>query len=106
MLENGIRDEGLLEKGYDWYVMNVKPSPNSLMTDEFNGVLSSWKNKVEQHNINKQKTTQTKVKINPSELTIGELISDLKPAQFWAILTAIVALMASIFFIGQHFPAK
>jgi len=45
-------------------------------------------------------------KINPSELTIGELISNMKPAQLWGVVAAIVALMAGIFMIGQHFPAK
>jgi hypothetical protein len=106
ILEDGVRGEGLLEKGYDWYVMTMKPNSNSLATDEFNGVLSSWKNKVEQYNIDKQKNNSGKININPSELTIGELLYNLKPAQLWTSLAAIATLLVSIFVIGQHFPAK
>lgn len=105
ILENGVKAEGLLEKGYDWYVMNVDPTPNLLMTDEFNGVLSSWKTKVEQFNSNRQKIAETKTKIDPTELTIGELITNLKPAQLWSMLAAIAALLTGVFFIGRHFPA-
>lgn len=105
ILENGIRAEGLLEKGYDWYVMTVTLNQQSLTTSEFNGVLSSWKNKIEQYQINKMKGN-TPLRIIPAEITIGELISNMKPAQLWSVLAAIIALMIGIFVIGQHFPAK
>jgi hypothetical protein len=103
--EKGIRPEGLLEKGYDWYVMTVKLNRESITTPEFNGVLSSWKKKVEQYHNNRSKEVIS-TKINPSELTIGELISNMTPAQLWGVVAAIVALMVGIFVIGQHFPAK
>ena len=105
ILENGIRAEGLLEKGYDWYVMTTALNQQSLTTSEFNGVLSSWKNKVEQYHINKTQANAPS-RINPGELTIGELISNMKPAQLWGILAAFIAMMVGIFVIGQHFPAK
>lgn len=105
ILENGIRTEGLLEKGYDWYVMTVTLNQQSLTTLEFNGVLSSWKKKVEQYSHDKSKVPP-QPKFIPSELTIGELISNMKPAQLWGILAALVALMIGIFVVGQHFPAK
>jgi hypothetical protein len=105
ILESGIRAEGLLEKGYDWYVMTVTLNQQALTSLEFNGVLSSWKKKVEQHYQDKSKAI-VPAKIIPSELTIGEIISNMKPAQLWGILVALVALMTGIFVIGQHFPAK
>jgi hypothetical protein len=103
-VEEGIRAEGLLEKGYDWYVMTVKPNQNSLSTVEFNGVLASWKSKVEALSISKNNTAAERRKIVPDELTVGELLSNMKPAQLWGVLAAIIALMAAIFVIGQHFP--
>lgn len=106
IVEEGVRAEGLLEKGYDWYVMTVKPNQSSLSTVEFNGVLASWKNKVEKLNLNKNNTAVEKKKVVPDELTIGDLVSNMKPAQLWGVLGAIIALMAAIFVIGQHFPAK
>ena len=105
IIEDGIRTEGLLEKGYDWYVLTIKPTENSLLSTEFNGVLSSWKSKVDQYNSNRTKSS-TGSKINPSELTIGELVSNMKPAHLWSILAAVAALMIGIFIIGQHFPVK
>lgn len=105
ILENGIREEGLLEKGNDWYVMTVTPDQQSLITPEFNGVMADWKRKVEQ--FEKAKTELPKLpRIAPGDLTIGELVSNMKPAQLWGILAALAALMAGIFIIGQHFPAK
>ena len=53
IIEEGLRSEGLLEKGYDWYVLWVKPDKSSLTTTEFNGVLASWKTKVENFKKNK-----------------------------------------------------
>jgi hypothetical protein len=104
ILEDGIRAEGLLEKGYDWYVMKVALNQNSLTSPEFNGVLSSWKAKVEEHSTKLQARVSTK--INPTEITIGELVANMKPSHLWSFLAAIVALMAGVFVIGQHFPIK
>ncbi|NMH26495.1 hypothetical protein [Flavobacterium silvaticum] len=103
VLEKGLREEGLLERGYDWYIMRVLPNQQSLTTPEFNGVLASWKNKVEKYQLNKIKS---EVEINPGDLTVGKLISYMKPGQLWGVLAAIAALMIGIFVIGQHFPAK
>jgi hypothetical protein len=44
--EQGVTSEGLLEQGYDWYVMNVELDPAVFDTPEFKGVISSWKEKV------------------------------------------------------------
>ena len=40
-----IVEEGLLERGYDWYVQRVPLDTTSVNTNEFNGILASWKNK-------------------------------------------------------------
>ena len=44
--EEGLKNEGLLEHGNDWYVQSVKPTITALSTAEFNGILSNWKQKV------------------------------------------------------------
>ena len=67
IIEERFRSEGLLEKGYDWYVLWVKPDASALTTTEFNGVLSSWKTKVE--NFKKNKLISSKTKIEPADLT-------------------------------------
>ncbi len=104
ILEDGIRAEGLLEEGYDWYVMTLPLNQQSLVTSEFNDVLGSWKSKVEQfHNQRKQAVSP---RLEPNQMTIGELTSSLKVSHFWAVLVAIVGLMAAMFAIGRYFPIK
>jgi hypothetical protein len=99
IIEEGIRTDGLLEKGNDWYVMTVELDIAALNTSEFNGVLASWKKKVESFHA---KPT-TKSIPNASELTIGDLIKSLKVSQLWGLLAALVALAAGAFALGKMF---
>src|SRR5262245_17675978 len=94
IVEHGIKSEGLLERGYDWYVQWVKPDPAALNTAEFNGVLASWKQKMV------TRSTKTKVVENPADLTIGVLISSMKPSHLWSVLGAIAVLLAGAFALG------
>jgi len=94
IVEAGLKSEGLLERGYDWYVQWVKPEASALNSIEFNGVLASWKQKMTE---TPKKATQHK---EISELTILELLGSLKPAHLWSILTALAALVAGAFALG------
>ena len=98
IVEEGLKSQGLLNNKYDWYVLSLKPVKESLFTQEFNQVLSSWKQKVELYK--KQKPEN---KIDPATLTIGELIKNLKISHFWSVLAALVALIAGAFALGQFF---
>lgn len=46
IVENGIKTEGLLETGYDWYVKWVNLEPRTFMEKEFLGIFEDWKNRV------------------------------------------------------------
>ena len=94
IVEENLRSEGLLERGYDWYVQWVKPTPSALTSTEFNGVLASWKDKV------RSKTQNSAVSKSPAEMTIGDLVSGLKPAQLWSLLAAMAAIAAGAFALG------
>ena len=94
IVESGLRSEGLLERGNDWYVQWVKPDPSALNTLEFNGVLASWKEKI----THPSKRLDDKKPI--SELTIAELVGSLKPAQLWACLSAVVVVVGGAFALG------
>jgi hypothetical protein len=95
IVEQGVKGEGLLERGYDWYVQSVKPDPSALATTEFNGVLSSWKQKLVQSS-----PAKSAVLKNPTELTVGELFGGMKPSQLWSLLGTIAALVAGAFALG------
>ncbi len=103
IIEEGLKSEGLLEKGYDWYVMWVKTDILSLTTPEFNGVLSSWKNKVEAYQKSKFSNETKKNIIDPASLTVGELIKNLKPSNLWALLVCLAGIIGGAFALGQFF---
>lgn len=94
IVEEGIRDDGLLERGNEWYVMYIKDQ-TSLNTKEFNGVFSSWKQKVISQ---KKKAMVNQFDVNQS---IASLVGSLNPSQFWGVLTVLVALLAGSFGLGK-----
>jgi hypothetical protein len=99
IVESGLRQNGLLERGYDWYVQTVMLEPGALATPEFNGVLVDWKLKLH------QRPTAQSTAISVSDLTVAELIGGLKPMQLWAALTAVAAVIAGAFALGAKlFP--
>jgi len=94
VVEAGLRSEGLLERGYDWYVQSVKPEAAALSTNEFNGVLASWKQKMI---ATPKKAFSSKT---PSDLTVAELLGGLKPVQLWSVLVALAGVVAGAFALG------
>jgi hypothetical protein len=106
IVENGIKSEGLLEPGYDWYVQNLEPEPSSLNSVEFNGVLSSWKSRIDQFSPNKEKNPSDLLGGNPADLTIGQLVNGLKPTQLWSILAAVLGLFVGAFVFGTKFTGS
>jgi hypothetical protein len=55
LVEDGLKYEGLLETGYDWYVMHIKPEENLLASVEFQGVFADWKRRVLAYQAQKEK---------------------------------------------------
>lgn len=94
IVEDGLKSEGLLEHGSEWYVQSLKLDVAALSTPEFNGIFSSWKQK-----ISEAATTSTSFHVH-SELTVAQLIGGLKPAQLWSVLSAVAALVAGAFALG------
>ena len=98
LVEKGVRADGLLEKGLDWYVQTVSLDRESLNTATFNGVLASWKQKLS--------ATPAKTVIaaaQPSEMTVAQLLGALKPAQLWSTLGALAVALAGAFALGAKF---
>jgi hypothetical protein len=103
IVEEGLRTDGLLEKGYDWYIQSMRPISAALATQEFNGVLASWKAKVLAQKVDAAPAIQV------AELTIGKIVSSMKFTQFWAAIAFIGGLAAASFVAGynaQGFASK
>ena len=94
VVEAGLKSEGLLERGYDWYVQWVNPEAAALTSNEFNGVLASWKQKM----LNAPKKAVSSK--TSADLTVAELLGSLKPVQLWSVLVAVAALVAGAFALG------
>ncbi|MGH7598916.1 MAG: hypothetical protein ACREOI_21385 [bacterium] len=111
IVEHGLRSEGLLETGYDWYVQWVNLDTATLTSRELAGVIADWKKRVESyHTSGKKSAVKTDKTIEPEKLTISQIIGSLKPAQFWTIGAAIIAAISAIataaFQLGVHFAGK
>ena len=100
LVENGLKSEGLLEHGYDWYVQTVALDVASLNSMEFNGVLSSWQKKVIQNRAEKNVPPKPDVSSDPAQQTIAQLAGSLKPSQLWGVLGALAATIAGAFVLG------
>lgn len=46
IVQESLKDEGLLERGYDWYVKRIPLENSALFDREFMGVFADWKNRV------------------------------------------------------------
>ncbi len=104
IIEDGLKNEGLLERGYDWYVQSVSTEISSLNSLEFNGVFASWKQKVKERNIESPSTKLANPQLNIDELTIGKLVSGLKPSQLWSVVVVISSIVAGAFILGFKLP--
>jgi hypothetical protein len=102
IVEEGVKSEGLLESGYDWYVQWVRPEPGVLMSPEFNGVLADWKQKLIYIATKRRDPQATPPAKQLTDMTIIEIVGELKPAQLWSVLTAVAALIAGAFALGAN----
>lgn len=106
IVEEGLRSEGLLETGYDWYVQWAELEASELHAREFAGVFNDWKKRVEEY----QKSggrQKSKAQVDPEKLTLGHIFGALKPAQMWALIItvvgAITAIATTAFKLGSMF---
>ncbi|KQZ93123.1 hypothetical protein ASD74_17630 [Rhizobium sp. Root564] len=92
IVEDGLHEEGLIAEGFDWFIQRLTPRPASLSTTSFSGILSDWKNRIS--------TSSSKTTIRTANLTFGELLKGLTPAQFWGTVTALIMLAISAGGVG------
>ena len=100
IVESGLKGEGLLEHGYDWYVQTMEPDDSALNSVEFNGVLSSWK----QMMLEKPRNAVLAKKVE--DLSVAELFGSLKAVHLWSVIVALGAVVAGAFALGGQLLAK
>lgn len=95
--EEGLKSEGLLEPGYDWFVLSVPLDPSKLNSLQFNGILSDWKSKIMKHKSSSAQRT------NAGEMSVAELAGSLKPVQLWSLLITLAGFVGGAFTLGLKF---
>ncbi len=106
IVEEGSRNEGLLEAGYDWCVLKMKIDAASVNSREFRGVFSDWVKRVRDYH---EKIEKTRKELPPefdlSQIKIRQFLSLMTPGQFWKTAVAFASLIALAYSIG-FFMAK
>jgi hypothetical protein len=95
--EDDLHREGLLEDRYDWYVQWASLDLSTLNHQRFKGIFEKWKAEVEQyHQARQERNNETVTELDPSRLTVGQLIGALTTGQLWAIVAAIFTAASAI----------
>jgi hypothetical protein len=104
LAQEGLRSEGLLEARYDWNVQWIMPTPAALATPEFNGILASWKTKVQAYRHPAAAAGKVPDKWTLSELL--KLFTGLPAGQAWSAIVAASAIVAGAFALGAKIGPK
>jgi hypothetical protein len=75
LVENGIKSEGLLEHGYDWYVKWIELQDTAFVEPEFVGVFTDWKVAVENHSRVSHSSTHRRA-IGPDGMSASDSEAD------------------------------
>ena len=103
IVEAGLKAEGLLESGYDWYVQTLPLEATALGSNEFNGVLADWKDKVLAMGTPLAAPANSRLQVlNPAVMSVLDLVGALRPVQLWSVAIALAALLAGAFSLGAR----
>lgn len=100
IVEPSIRKDGLLEQGNDWYVQELSVTPSSLNSPAFSGILEAWNDRLVDRPTDADIREKTP---DVSKMSIGELLSALRPGQAWTAFAAVVAALSGAFALGAKF---
>lgn len=93
--QEGIRAEGLIDEGFDWFVKRVDLKCHLADDPEFVAILADYKARVDAAPRAKLPGSGPgQAALAPSEMTVAQLIGSLKASQLWATLAAIIGVVA------------
>jgi hypothetical protein len=101
-VEHGLRSEGLLEARYDWMVQWVDLNPETLRTNPSLGMVKDWAKRVLEYHESKaasQSPDEAATK-DIGDKTVGEILGQLRPGQFRALIAGCIAVLGATFGLG------
>ena len=103
LVQSGLRDDGLLEARYDWYVQWIDLQEASLRTNEFQAVLADWVKEVDKQRMGPPRNgTAAK---SAKDATLKELVGALTVPQLWAALGAVGTILVAVASIAYKIGA-
>ncbi|HSY24078.1 MAG TPA: hypothetical protein VK841_18250 [Polyangiaceae bacterium] len=108
IVEDGLRVDGLLEHGYEWYVLRVELDERTLQNREFLGTFADWKKKVEMR-ASAKKTEPTMGSDEAAKVPLSLILRSISASQAFALLSAMFAIVAAVacgaYWLAIHQPA-
>jgi hypothetical protein len=99
IIEDGLYQEAMLKDRLEYRALITKLDKTFFQSDEFKGIFIDWKNIAENQ-------TSTNKQIDIKTLTIGKLVSELSPEQFWKVGVVIFSIISAVagaaFWIAKH----
>ena len=92
IIETGLYQEAMLKDRLEYRALSTTLDPTFFLSDEFKGIFSDWKRLVE---IRTQEQTKTSAPVLEG-LTVGRIIKELRPDQFWKVGAAVFSVSAAI----------
>jgi hypothetical protein len=100
LVEHGLKSEGLLEKGYDWFVQWVEVDERYLGTPVFNGTLADWKSRLADRPAMRGKISEDAV-VGP-EWTLWDVMKRMRVTHIWAAAASLFGAFAVAFLLGAR----
>lgn len=88
IIEDGVYQEAMLKDRLEYRALVTKLDKDLFLSEEFRGIFSDWKRIAE----NRAKGHHVDVKT----LTVGKLIKELTPGQFWKVIVALFGLLSGV----------
>jgi hypothetical protein len=105
LVQPGLKRQGMLSDRLEWMAVETELTPLFLATEHFRQVFSEWISTVD-----RRRTEPSQLPFDPAELTVGNLVSQLRAKQVGALAVIIFGLFGGVataaFKAGQYFTPR
>lgn len=90
IMEEGMHQEAMLKDRLEYRAIITDLDKKLFSSDEFRGIFADWKR------IAEIRSKEVEEHVNIKSLTVGKLIKELRPDQFWKVVVALFGVFAGI----------